>query len=94
MRHEPGREKGIINISESLSATCSVRDSIGCTVNNQNKKNGRFPKHSICRTNRGGKMPEQFEMLLKKISGINSGFTKIAVPTAEGFELIAATDVI
>jgi two-component system, LytTR family, response regulator len=39
-------------------------------------------------------MPEQFEMLLKKISGVNSGFTKIAVPTAEGFELIAATDVI
>ena len=33
-------------------------------------------------------------MLMKKISGINSGFTKIAVPTAEGFELIAATDVI
>jgi two-component system LytT family response regulator len=39
-------------------------------------------------------IPEQFEMLMKKISGINSGFTKIAVPTAEGFELIAATDVI
>ncbi len=39
-------------------------------------------------------MPEQFEMLLKKIGGINNGFTKIAVPTAEGFELIAATDVI
>ena len=39
-------------------------------------------------------MPEQFEMLLKKIGGVNSGFTKIAVPTAEGFELISATDVI
>lgn len=39
-------------------------------------------------------MPEQFEMLLKKIGGINSGFTKIAVPTAEGFELISATDVV
>jgi two-component system LytT family response regulator len=39
-------------------------------------------------------IPEQFEMLMKKISGINSGFTKIAVPTVEGFELIAATDVI
>ncbi len=39
-------------------------------------------------------LPEQFEMLLKKIGGSNSGFTKIAVPTAEGFELIAAADVI
>ncbi len=39
-------------------------------------------------------MPEQLEILLKKITGIKSGFTKIAVPTAEGFELIAATDVI
>ncbi len=39
-------------------------------------------------------MPEQFEMLLKKIGGINSGFTKIAVPTAEGFELISATEVV
>ncbi len=37
---------------------------------------------------------EQFEMLLKKINGINSGFNKIAVPTAEGFELVPATDVI
>ena len=39
-------------------------------------------------------MPEQFEMLLKKISGINSGFNKIAVPTAEGFELIPTTEVV
>ena len=39
-------------------------------------------------------MPEQFEMLLKKISGVNSGFNKIAVPTAEGFELIPTTDVV
>ncbi|MEO8862380.1 MAG: LytTR family DNA-binding domain-containing protein [Ginsengibacter sp.] len=39
-------------------------------------------------------MPEQFEMLLKKINGINSGFNKIAVPTAEGFELIPAADVV
>ena len=39
-------------------------------------------------------MPEQFEMLLKKIGGINSGFNKIAVPTAEGFELIPTTEVV
>ncbi len=39
-------------------------------------------------------MAEQFEMLLKKINGNNSGFSKIAVPTAEGFELVPATDVI
>ena len=39
-------------------------------------------------------MAEQFEMLLKKINGINSGFNKIAVPTAEGFELIPATEVV
>jgi two-component system LytT family response regulator len=39
-------------------------------------------------------MPEQFEMLLKKIGGVNSGFNKIAVPTAEGFELIPATEVV
>jgi len=39
-------------------------------------------------------MPEQFEMLLKKIGGINSGFNKIAVPTAEGFELILTTEVV
>ncbi|MDQ6763308.1 MAG: LytTR family DNA-binding domain-containing protein [Bacteroidota bacterium] len=39
-------------------------------------------------------LAEQFEMLLKKINGINSGFNKIAVPTAEGFELVPATDVI
>ncbi len=39
-------------------------------------------------------MPEQFEMLLKKIGGVNSGFNKIAVPTAEGFELIPTTEVV
>ncbi len=39
-------------------------------------------------------MPEQFEMLLKRIRGINSGFNKIAVPTAEGFELILASEVL
>ena len=35
-------------------------------------------------------LAEQFQMLLKKVNGINSGFNKIAVPTAEGFELIPA----
>ncbi len=39
-------------------------------------------------------MAEQFEMLLKKINGKNDGFNKIAVPTAEGFELIPAEQVI
>jgi len=39
-------------------------------------------------------MPEQFEMLLKKMGGVKSGFNKIAVPTAEGFELIPATEVV
>ena len=39
-------------------------------------------------------MAEQFEMLLKKINGRNDGFKKIAVPTAEGFELIPAEQVI
>ena len=39
-------------------------------------------------------LAEQFEMLLKKINGINSGFNKIAVPTAEGFELIPTAEVV
>ncbi|HEY5408867.1 MAG TPA: LytTR family DNA-binding domain-containing protein, partial [Ginsengibacter sp.] len=39
-------------------------------------------------------MAEQFEMLLKKINGVNSGFNKIAVPTAEGFELIPTAEVV
>jgi two-component system, LytTR family, response regulator len=37
---------------------------------------------------------EQFQILLKQIQGKNSGFNKIAVPTAEGFELIPADQVI
>ena len=37
---------------------------------------------------------EQFQMLLQQINGKNNGFTKIAVPTAEGFELIPAEQVI
>lgn len=39
-------------------------------------------------------MAEQFQMLLKQVNGKNSGFNKIAVPTAEGFELIAADQVL
>lgn len=39
-------------------------------------------------------LAEQFQMLLKKINGISSGFNKIAVPTAEGFELIPADQVL
>jgi two-component system LytT family response regulator len=39
-------------------------------------------------------MEEQFQMLLTKIEGKDSGFNKIAVPTAEGFELIASEMVI
>ncbi len=39
-------------------------------------------------------MAEQFQMLLKQVQGKNSGFNKIAVPTAEGFELIPAEQVI
>ena len=37
---------------------------------------------------------EQFQMLLQQINGKNNGFNKIAVPTAEGFELIPAEQVI
>jgi two-component system, LytTR family, response regulator len=33
---------------------------------------------------------EQFQMLLKQIHGNTTGFNKIAVPTAEGFELISS----
>lgn len=39
-------------------------------------------------------MAEQFQMLLQQINGKNSGFNKIAVPTAEGFELIPAEQVL
>ncbi len=39
-------------------------------------------------------MAEQFQMLLKKVNGKNSGFYKVAVPTSEGFELIPADQVI
>ena len=43
------------------------------------------------------KMPpttEQFQMLMEQIQHKESGFTKIAVPTAEGFELIPADSVV
>ncbi len=39
-------------------------------------------------------MAEQFQMLLKKINGKGHQFNKIAVPTAEGFELVPADSVI
>src|SRR4051812_40278499 len=38
--------------------------------------------------------PEQFEMLMNQVRHKENGFTKIAIPTAEGFELIPAADVI
>ncbi len=37
---------------------------------------------------------EQFRMLMSKIQNKENGFTKIAVPTSEGFELIAADQII
>ena len=37
---------------------------------------------------------EQFQMLLKQVHGKNSSFNKIAVPTAEGFELLPADQVV
>lgn len=38
--------------------------------------------------------PEQFEMLMNQVKHKEDGFTKIAIPTTEGFELIPAADVI
>lgn len=37
---------------------------------------------------------EQFQMLLKQVNGKETVFNKIAIPTAEGFELIPAANVI
>jgi len=37
---------------------------------------------------------EQFQVLLKQIQGKNNGFLKLAVPTAEGFELIPAEQIV
>jgi two-component system LytT family response regulator len=39
-------------------------------------------------------MAEQFQMLLKQVHGTKSGFSKIAVPTSEGFELIPSEQVV
>ena len=39
-------------------------------------------------------IPEQFQILLNQIQGKGVGFSKIAVPTAEGFELIYAEQII
>ncbi len=37
---------------------------------------------------------EQFSMLMGKLQNKENGFTKIAVPTSEGFELVMANDII
>jgi len=37
---------------------------------------------------------EQFQVLLKQIQGKNNGFLKLAVPTADGFELIPAEQIV
>jgi two-component system LytT family response regulator len=39
-------------------------------------------------------LAEQFQMLLNQIQGKGAGFSKVAVPTAEGFELIYAEQII
>lgn len=39
-------------------------------------------------------MAEQFQMLLKQVQGKGGQFTKIAVPTSDGFELIPADNVL
>lgn len=39
-------------------------------------------------------MPEQFQMLLKQINGREHSINKIAVPTFEGYELIAVSDIV
>ena len=39
-------------------------------------------------------LAEQFQMLLNQIQGKGGGFSKIAVPTSEGFELIHADQII
>lgn len=39
-------------------------------------------------------MAEQFQMLLKKVQHKGSQFNKIAIPTAEGFELVTADHII
>lgn len=39
-------------------------------------------------------VPEQFQMLMNQIKNKEGGFTKIAIPTFEGFELIPAEQVV
>jgi two-component system LytT family response regulator len=39
-------------------------------------------------------LAEQFQVLLKQVRGKNNGFHKIAVPTADGFELIPAEQIV
>ena len=44
--------------------------------------------------NRHLPLAEQFQMLLKQINGKNTAFNKIAVPTALGFELVPAAEIL
>ena len=39
-------------------------------------------------------LPEQLQMLLKQVQGKAQHFTKIAIPTSEGFELVPADQVV
>src|SRR5215510_8564020 len=39
-------------------------------------------------------VPEQFQMLMSQVKRHDGGFTKIAIPTAEGFELIPSDEVV
>lgn len=53
-------------------------------------------KHAVKKVEEQRHLPmaEQFQILLKQIHGKNNSFNKIAVPTAEGFELIPADQVL
>ena len=52
--------------------------------------------HAVIKVEKQQPLPltEQYQMLLKKIHGVNSGFNKIAVPTGEGFELVATDQIL
>jgi two-component system LytT family response regulator len=65
---------------------CSALDYLLKPVNSDELKNAVRK----IREQRYLPLAEQFQLLLKKVNGINSGFNKIAVPTSEGFELIPA----
>ncbi len=53
-------------------------------------------KHAVKKVEEQRHLPmaEQFQILLKQIHGKNNSFNKIAVPTAEGFELIPADKIL